>query len=133
MPTLIDRQAAMKVSAAGRKVRRSALLAEKRKAKVAKLAYRKNQDNYLKRKKAKVALIRGEREAYQQSTREFMLLCEELRNTKDRLRGARLAYEDSLTRQQREALQYASGFAAGREMEQRAQVEVQQHRIPKEK
>jgi len=62
----------------------------------------------------KAALVKGEAEAYKQSVKEFTALCEELQNVKDVLRGARMAHEATLSRAQREALQYAQGFNDGK-------------------
>ena len=118
--SLETRQTVMRYTATDRKRRRSELLEARRKAKAAKKVYRRNQRMYLSRKKAKVALIKGEREAYQASTRAFMALAEELRHTKDRLRGARLEYESALPSVIKLQLEYARGWREGQEQLRRS-------------
>jgi urease gamma subunit len=121
---LEKRQEAMRFSKAERAARRKALVTERRKAKDAKRAYRHNQGMYLSRKKAKVALIKGEKEAYRESTRLFMSLCSELINVKNRLRGARLAYEEALPSVIKLQLEYARGWRESREALLREQAEM---------
>ena len=58
----------------------------------------------------KVALIKNEREAYKASTKAFYELCAELRDCEAVLRNARTSYEETLTKAQREVLQYAKGW-----------------------
>jgi len=118
--SLRQRQERMVFSATERKKRRSALLAEKRKAKSIKKVFRKNQDQYLRRKAVKKALVKGEAEAYRASIKAFDDLCRELRDTAARLKGARTSYENSLPSVIKLQLEYARGWREGQEQLRRS-------------
>ncbi len=90
--------------------KRKAIIEAQRAAKAVKKRFRHNQAQYLRRKTIKVALVKGEAEAYKASIQAFMNLCAELRDCAAVLRNARTSYEATLTRAQREVLQYAKGW-----------------------
>jgi hypothetical protein len=90
--------------------------AEKRKALIA--AQRHAQHV---RRTARIAMF------YKDSVHELQEVFKELRACKDVLRGARTEYESTLTKAQREALQYARGWAEGRETLLREQAEREQN------
>ena len=118
--SLEHRQEAMKVSLAARK---KALILAKRKARDVKRAYRHNQGQYLRRCAVKKALTKGEREAYQASTKAFYALCAELRDCAARLKGARTSYESALPSVIKLQLEYARGWRESREALLREQAE----------
>ena len=118
----------MRTSQKERAKKRTAVIAAQRAAKAVKKRFRNNQHQYLRRKAVKAALVKGEKEAYAASIRAFNELCSELRDCAAVLRNARTSYESTLTKAQREALEYARGFTDGRDMERRATLEQQSQR-----
>jgi hypothetical protein len=86
---------------------------EKRKAVIAAQKHAK----YVRRR-ARVAMF------YKDSVHELQGVFQELRACKDVLRNARTEYESTLSKAQREALQYALGFREGKEALLREQADI---------
>ncbi len=105
---------------------RLALLAERKKAKALKRRFRNDQRRYLRLKREKTMLTRAERAAYLESCAAFRQLCQELSDCSAVLRNARTSYEATLTKAQREALQYAKGWQDAKEHSRREQAELVQ-------
>ena len=103
--------------------KRKAIIEAHKTAEAVKKRFRHNQAQYLRRKSVKVALIKGEAEAYKASIQAFMNLCAELRDCAAVLRNARTSYEATLTKTQRDALQYSQGWRDAKEHSLREQAE----------
>jgi len=103
--------------------KRKAIIEAQRAAKAVKKRFRHNQAQYLRRKAVKVALVKGEAEAYKASIQAFMNLCAELRDCAAVLRNATTSYEATLTKAQRDALQYSQGWRDAKDHSLREQAE----------